>query len=134
MTNQIDAKKLLADYRAAKRTKEDVEVKKMKFQGGHPEQESKSFLSLAKFSTGRVNSHFLADQGSDAKILPPQILKEMLKIDSSVKPANLERVHEYGMLEKSATPFTCSRPVTATIKLHTRHSTTFMFATCRFDD
>ena len=65
----------------------------------------------------------MADQGSDANILPPDTLELIPKAKPSAKVTTLDRTIYYETVDKSATSLPCSRKIKANVLLRVRHGT-----------
>ena len=122
MTSDEDKKRLLADYRARKAAKNDGKIKKLSNQD-EKNDEINSSLFTAKFCDGAVECSILADQGSDASVLPPHIFERMILADPNLEAVELKRVRTYDTVDSNATPLSSSRRVIASVLLNIRHGT-----------
>lgn len=121
ITSREEKKKLLSAY---------YEAKKRKGSGGHVGQLASdsdildhSSLFSASFCNGAVETTVLADQGSDACILPPSTLHKLQRANPNLKVVTLDRTVYYETVDKSATSLPCSRKIKASILLRIRHGT-----------
>lgn len=116
-TSAEEKQRLLAAYRESKRSKGTVGNL------GSQDVEDDSSLSSATFCNGAVETTVMADQGSDANVLPPHILSQILTSNPDLTVIDLERTAHYDTVDKSAPSLPCSRKVTASVLLRLRHGT-----------
>lgn len=83
------------------------------------------YLFTATFCHSAVEATVLADQGSDACILPPSILEGMVKADQDLTVTQLRKTIYYETVNKSAPSLACSKAVKADVLLCIRHGTNF---------
>ena len=83
-----------------------------------------SAILRATFCNGGVEAVANADNGSDANIIPPNILKQIQQSCPSLKVRKLSGPVQYGTIVKNGPKVTCRSQVRCEILLHIRHGST----------
>ena len=78
----------------------------------------------ATFCNGGVETFAKADNGSDANIIAPNILKQIQQSCLSVKVKKLWSPVQYGTVVKNGPTVICRGQVRCTLLLHIRHGST----------
>ena len=75
----------------------------------------------SSFCEGAVKCKVKADQGSDINLVPPSVLRDILKHDDSVLVEELRNPRSYGTVVKGGQQVTCNKKFRTTIYIQVRH-------------
>ena len=75
----------------------------------------------SSFCEGAVKCKVKADQGSDINLVPPSVLRDILKHDDSVLVEELRIPRSYGTVIKGGQQVTCNKKFRTTIYIQVRH-------------
>lgn len=81
-----------------------------------------SALFSATFALGAVESVVMADQGSDANVLPPTVLDALKKATPGLAVEELKPPHSFDFLDQSS-GIVCHKRVVADVQVRIRHGT-----------
>ena len=122
ITSEAEKKRLKVDYHESKRRKKT---------DGHPSgrigkisakiMDDHTSLFSASFYDCSVESVAMADQGSDANVLSPAPLGDLLEVDLQLNVTILRKPKAFDNALQSAAPIRCSKVVQATVRRFIRH-------------
>lgn len=80
-------------------------------------------MFTASFCNDAVKASILADQGSDACIMPPDLFAQILQAEPSLKTKLLDTPIRYETVDKSAASLSCRKTIIMDVLLRIRHGT-----------
>ena len=118
ISSDADKKRLKQEYHENKRTKRAGKVGRIEAEAGSTENTS---LFSASFFEGAVETVAMADQGSDANIIFPSLLRKLQHASPELKIQSLDKNVTFANALATTRPIRCSRSIQATIRLRIRH-------------
>ena len=89
-------------------------------------------LFAASFCGGALEVTVLTDQGSDANLISPSVMRAIAQSDKSIKLKRLARPVEFSNAHMNAEKITCSREFIADVMLRIRRGTNLMLRSIRW--